>query len=410
MCHAGMSDLMTLRAKFRGLSPLLDEATRRAWAAVEARSLGRGGVTLVAEAAGLSRGTVYAGLRELEARRSRAKAGSGGARRLRRQGGGRKPLTHHRPGLVAELEKLVAPSTCGDPMSPLRWTCKSTNELARALSKKGQSVSARTVAGLLRGLEYSLQGNYKTEEGKDHPDRDAQFRYISRQTVAFQKRGQPVISVDTKKKELVGNYKNGGREWRPKKQPQPVKSHDFKDETLGKVIPYGIYDVTANAGWVNVGVDHDTPAFAVASIRSWWQQMGRWAYPDARELLIMADCGESNSYRARLWKTELYRLAREIGLEIAVCHFPPGTSKWNKIEHRMFCHITQNWRARPLVSQDVVVNLIGSTSTTTGLKIRAKLDRRSYPKGVEVADDELARVPLRKAKFHGEWNYTILPI
>jgi transposase len=405
-----MSDLMTLQTKYQSLSPLLDEATRRAWAAVEARAIGHGGVTLVAKATGLSRGTLYAGLKDLEAGRVGAEAGPHGERRLRRPGGGRKPLTQHRPGLVAELERLVEPTTCGDPMSPLRWTCKSTSELARALSKKnGKSVSARTVATLLKSLEYSLQGNYKTEEGKSHPDRDAQFRHISRQTQAFQKRGEPVISVDTKKKELVGNYKNGGREWRPKGKPERVKGHDFQDAALGKVIPYGVYDVTANTGWVNVGVDHDTPAFAVASIRSWWLQMGRRAYPEATELLITADCGGSNGYRPRLWKTELHRLAAETGLRITVCHFPPGTSKWNKIEHRMFCHITQNWRARPLVSHDVVVSLIGSTTTKTGLKIKAKLDKRSYPKGIEVTEADAANVPIRRAAFHGEWNYTILP-
>ena len=403
-----MDNLTTLRTKYESLSPHLDEASRRAWAAVEARAIGRGGVTLVAKATGLARGTIYVGLKELENGTAGVQPTEGGGKRLRKPGGGRKPLTAHHPELVAELERLVEPTTCGDPMSPLRWTCKSTSELARALSKTGRSVSANTVGRLLKDMEYSLQGNYKTEEGKEHPDRDAQFRYISSQTLAFQKRGQPVISVDTKKKELVGNFKNGGREWRPKGQPERVKGHDFKDKELGKVIPYGVYDLTANAGWVNVGVDHDTPAFAVASIRSWWQQMGRHAYPSATELLITADCGGSNSNRARLWKTELHRLAKELGVNISVCHFPPGTSKWNKIEHRMFCHITQNWRARPLVSQEVVVNLIGSTCTEAGLRIQAEIDTRAYPKGVEVSDEQLAGVPLRRSKFHGEWNYTIL--
>jgi hypothetical protein len=404
-----MTDLVTVRTKYKSLSHLLDEPARRAWAAVEAQAFGWGGVSLVAKATGISRGTIHVGLKDLAAGISSGADRSRDARRMRRPGGGRRPLTHYRPGLVAELERLVEPTTCGDPMSPLRWTCKSTSELAHALSKKGQSVSPRTVAALLKGLEYSLQGNYKTEEGKSHPDRDAQFRHISRQTRAFQKRGQPVISVDTKKKELIGNYRNGGREWRPKGKPERVNGHDFKDKTKGKVIPYGVYDLTENAGWVNVGVDHDTPAFAVASIRAWWLQMGRRSYPEAQELLITADCGGSNSYRARLWKTELQRLANQIGLEITVCHFPPGTSKWNKIEHRMFCHITENWRARPLVSQDVVVNLIGSTSTKTGLTIRAKLDKKRYPKGIEVTDAEIAQIRIRKASFHGEWNYTILP-
>jgi hypothetical protein len=294
-------------------------------------------------------------------------------------------------------------------MSPLRWTCKSTSQLAGALSRKGSTVSPRTVAGLLRDLEYSLQGNYKTKEGTEHPDRDAQFRHIGRQTEAFQRRGQPVISVDTKKKELIGSFKNQGQEWRPKGTPERVNSYDFKDETLGKVIPYGVYDLAANAGWVNVGVDHDTPAFAVASIRAWWLRMGRRAYPNASDLLITADCGGSNSYRARLWKTELQRLASETELEISVCHFPPGTSKWNKIEHRMFCHITENWRARPLINHEVVVNLIGSTSTKAGLTIRANLDKKTYPKGVAVTDAEVAKVKLKTATFHGEWNYIILP-
>jgi len=332
-------------------------------------------------------------------------------RRTRRPGGGRKPITHHRPEVLTALQRLVEPTTCGDPMSPLRWTCKSTTELAQALSKKGGTgtISPRTVASLFHDMEYSLQGNYKTKEEGSHPDRDEQFHYISRQTRLFQKRGQPVVSVDTKKKELIGNYKNGGREWRPKGDPEKVKSHDFKDEELGKVIPYGVYDLTANAGWVTVGVDHDTPAFAVASIRAWWLQMGRRAYPKASELLITADCGGSNSYRARLWKTELQRLASGMGLKISVCHFPPGTSKWNKIEHRMFCHITKNWRARPLISHEVVVNLIGNTSTKTGLRIRASLDKRSYPKGIAVTDSEVAKVRMHKASFHGEWNYTIMP-
>lgn len=405
-----MNDLGIVRTKFMSISGLLDERARRVWAATEARAVGWGGVSLVAEATRMSRGTIYAGLKEL----AEGNVAAGGstpptARWTRRPGGGRKPLSHHRPGLVRELERLVEPTTCGDPMSPLRWTCKSTTQLAAALSKRGAPISARTVAAVLHDMEYSLQGNYKTREGASHPDRDAQFRYISRQTRLFQQRGQPVVSVDTKKKELIGPYKNGGREWRPRGQPEAVNSHDFKDDTLGKVIPYGVYDLTANAGWVNVGVEHDTPAFAVASIRTWWMRMGHRAYPHATELLITADCGGSNGYRARLWKTELQRFADATRVKVAVCHFPPGTSKWNKIEHRMFCHITENWRARPLVSHEVVVNLIGTTSTKTGLKIRAALDRKTYPKGIAVADSELAQVRLKHASFHGEWNYTIAP-
>jgi hypothetical protein len=404
-----MADLETLKAKFNSLSNFLDERARRAWAATEARALGWGGISMVAKATGLARGTIHVGLDELAEGRTKSGEHPANRGRTRRPGGGRKPLSHHRPELLADLERLVEPTTCGDPMSPLRWTCKSTSQLAQALRSKGNPISARTVASLLHDMEYSLQGNYKTMEGTDHPDRDAQFRYISRQTRLFQRRGQPVISVDTKKKELIGPYKNGGREWRPKGDPERVNSHDFPDENLGKVIPYGVYDLTANAGWVNVGVDHDTPAFAVGSIRAWWLRMGRRTYPQAQELLITADCGGSNSYRARLWKTELQRLATESRLQISVCHFPPGTSKWNKIEHRMFCHITENWRGRPLMSHEVVVKLIGTTSTKSGLKIRATLDKKTYPKGIEVTDAEVASVRMRKASFHGEWNYTIMP-
>jgi len=404
-----MTDLEALQAKFNCLSDLLDEQARRIWAATEARAIGWGGVSLVAQATGLSRVTIHAGLKELADGRAETTRPLLRNRQLRRAGGGRKPLTHHHPGLAAELERLVAPTTCGDPMSPLRWTCKSTSQLAEALSTKARSISPRTVASLLQGMEYSLQGNYKTKEGASHPDRDSQFQYISRRTRLFQARGQPVISVDTKKKELVGSFKNGGREWRPKGTPERVNTHDFKNKKLGKAIPYGVYDLAANAGWVNVGRDHDTPAFAVASIREWWQRMGRRAYPKATQLLVTADCGGSNGYRPRLWKTELQRLATETGLEISVCHFPPGTSKWNKIEHRMFCHITENWRARPLVSHEVVVNLIGDTTTKTGLRIRAKLDQRSYPKGIKITNQEMARLCLKQASFHGEWNYTFLP-
>jgi len=335
---------------------------------------------------------------------ARAEAG-----RARGPGGGRKKTTELDPTIVSDLGALVESTTRGDPMSPLRWTCKSTSQLSTELAKAGHAVSPPTVAALLHAMDYSLQGNRKTREGTSHPDRNAQFEYINAQARDYQQRGQPVISVDTKKKELVGDFKNGGREWRPKGHPEHVRVHDFKDPTLGKAIPYGVYDVARNEGWVNVGIDHDTPAFAVQSIRCWWLQMGTHLYPNASELLITADGGGSNSSRARLWKTQMQALADELNLRIAVCHFPPGTSKWNKIEHRMFCHITQNWRGRPLVSHEVIVNLIAATSTKTGLRIQAKLDTERYPTGITVSDAELASLQVEHAEFHGEWNYAFTP-
>jgi hypothetical protein len=366
----------------------------------------------VAQATALRRNTIQAGIRELQTRAPVA-AGepvlAGPDRRVRAPGGGRKALTAHDPALLRELEALVEPVTRGDPMSPLRWTCKSTRQLATELGRQGHRVSHQTVAELLHALDYRLQGNRKTKEGTAHPDRDAQFTYLNAQVRACQERGQPVISVDTKKKELVGDFKNGGREWRPAGQLEPVRVHDFVDRELGKAIPYGVYDLATNQGWVSVGTDHDTPAFAVQSVRRWWEEMGRPVYPQATELLITADGGGSNSSRARLWKTELQHLADETGLRITVCHFPPGTSKWNKIEHRMFCHITQNWRGRPLVSHEVIVRLIGSTTTQAGLTIRADLDPGTYPIGVKVTDAALAAVRLEPADFHGDWNYTIVP-
>jgi hypothetical protein len=398
-----------IRDKYKALSPVLDERARRMWAAAEARAMGWGAVTIVATATGLARNTIYAGLKELSAPTSPSRAGAPRAKRTRRPGGGRKALVDTDPELLDALEALVEPTTRGDPESPLRWTCKSTPELARTLTRQGHPVSARTVAQLLHRLEYSLQGNAKTEEGTSHPDRDGQFKYISRQTRLFQARHQPVISVDTKKKELVGLFGSPGREWQPKGQPVRVNVHDFKDDQLGKAIPYGVYDLSANAGWVSVGIDHDTPAFAVQSIRMWWGQMGRRAYPDATELLITADSGGSNGYRARAWKMALHAFAAEARMRISVCHFPPGTSKWNKIEHRMFCHITQNWRGQPLVSLDVIVNLIGHTRTEAGLRVRAKLDRRRYALGERISRADLARLRLKPANFHGEWNYAILP-
>ena len=401
-----MANLDTIAAKFEKLRPFLDERRRRLWAAAEAVALGRGGLTTVAAATGLRRNTIHAGIHELQDPSPAAVALD---QRVRAPGAGRKVLTEHDPRLVQDLEALVEPSTRGDPLSPLRWTCKSTRQLATELRGQGHRVSHQTVAELLHALHYSLRGTRKTKEGASHPDRNAQFEHINAQALAFQQQGQPVISVDTKKKELVGEFKNSGREWQPAGRPELVQVHDFPSQALGKAIPYGVYDVGANEGWVSVGTDHDTPAFAVASVRRWWEQMGHPTYPEATELLITADGGGSNGSRARLWKVELQRLADETGLRITVCHFPPGTSKWNKIEHRMFCHITQNWRGRPLVSHEAVVQLIGHTTTRAGLSIRAELDTHSYPTGVKITDAELAAVRLEPAAFHGDWNYSIAP-
>ena len=397
-----------LKGKFGVLGPLLDERTRRLWAAAEARSIGRGGVTRIAEATGMSRGTVRAGLKELDSGEP-APQGPAGSGRLRSPGGGRKALTECDPGLVSALERQFDPVTRGDPMGPLRWTCSSAARLAQRLRAEGHPVSERTVNRLLHELGYSLQANCKTLEGRQHPDRDAQFRRIDRRVRAFQRLGQPVVSVDTKKKELIGPYRNGGREWRPKGQPEEVKVHDFIDREFGKAIPYGVYDLTANAGWVSVGVDQDTAEFAVETVRRWWRQMGRHTYPDAKRLLITADGGGSNSSRSRLWKFELQKLADALGLCISVSHFPPGTSKWNKIEHRMFCHITENWRGRPLVSHEVVVNLIGATTTKGGLAIRSQLDEGRYPTGRQVNDEQMDTLSIKRDVFHGEWNYSVSP-
>ena len=405
-----MAEEARLQGKYAALGVLLDERQCRLWAAAEARSLGRGGVSLVARATGISRKRIHQGLRELDVlAETTSPATKPQKQRVRRPGGGRRPLKERDPELVRELEALVEPTTRGDPESPLRWTCKSTANLAEELTQRGHPVSPRTVAALLKELDYSLQGTRKTREGTAHPDRNAQFEQINTQTAAFQERRQPVISVDTKKKELVGEFANGGREWQPEGQPEKVRVHDFVDPQLGKAIPYGVYDIAANTGWVNVGTDHDTAAFAVQSIRGWWEQMGRATYPEATELLITADGGGSNGRQRRQWKTELQQLADETGLAISVCHFPPGTSKWNKIEHRMFSHITLNWRGRPLISHEVILQLIGSTKTRTGLTIRAALDRASYPAGVKISDAELAAVRIERQAFHGEWNYTIQP-
>ncbi len=398
-----------LHSKFVVLRPVLDERARRLWAATEARAIGRGGIARVAEATGMSRGTVRAGLKELSSGVVTEAPGEAPSGRLRRAGGGRKRVTDLDPELVAALERQLEPVTRGDPESPLRWTCNSAARLADRLTGEGHPVSERTVNRLLHDLGYSLQANRKTLEGRQHPDRDAQFRRIDRRVRAFQRLGQPVVSVDTKKKELVGPYRNGGREWRPRGEPEAVNVHDFPDPDPGKAIPYGVYDLTANTGWVSVGIDHDTATVAVETLCRWWRQMGRPLYPDARRLLITADGGGSNSSRNRLWKLELQKLADELALTVSVAHFPPGTSKWNKIEHRMFCHITQNWRGRPLVSYQVIVKLIAATTTGTGLTIRSDLDDNSYPLGVKVTDDQMESLAIRRDPFHGEWNYSLTP-
>ena len=391
-----------LASKFEVIFPHLDERQRRLLMGAEARSLGHGGIRLVARAAGVREATVALGAAELD-------SGAEPLGRARRPGGGRKRAADLDPGLRPALLALVEPQERGDPMSPLRWTTKSTRKLAAELTAQGHKVSADTVGDLLRAEGFSLQGNAKAVEGKQHPDRDAQFRYISGQVREYQAARDPVVSVDAKKKELVGEFKNGGREWRPKGEPARVSTHDFPDRELGKAIPYGVYDLAANAGWVNVGTDHDTAAFAVESIRRWWKATGSSDYPLARRLLITADAGGSNGYRTRAWKTELAALAAGTGLEITVCHFPPGTSKWNKIEHRLFSAITMNWRGRPLTSHEVIVNSIAATTTGTGLTVRAELDPGSYPTGTEISDAQMAAVPLARHRFHGDWNYTIHP-
>jgi transposase len=395
-----------IQQKFQSLQWVMDERTRRLWAATEAAALGHGGIRAVAAATGLSRTTVRAGLKELEALPAREAEFE---RRVRRPGGGRKRLTEKDRKLGQALEAMVDPTTRGDPQAPLRWTCKSTRKLADELARRGHPVSDRTVSRLLQALGYSLQANRKTREGASHPDRNAQFEYINKKVQAFQRQGQPVVSVDTKKKELIGDFKQSGREWRPQGMPEEVRIHDFVDKQLGKAIPYGVYDLRANEGWVSVGISHDTAQFATETLRQWWWHMGAQSYPQATKLLITADAGGSNGPRCRLWKVALQELADSLGLQIAVCHFPPGTSKWNKIEHRMFCHIAENWRGRPLISHAVVVNLIGNTTTRTGLRIRAKVDKKHYQTGIPVTDEQLAAVQLREDGFHGEWNYTISP-
>ena len=400
-------DETRIAEKYEALRGVMDEQMRRLWAATEARALGYGGVSTVARAVGLTRATITAGMKEL-----------GGARqlvpmapkhRVRRKGAGRPRATDIDAGLRPALEQLVEPMTRGHSMSPLRWTCKSVRTLAAELTRRGHAVSHQTVSEMLHSLGYSLQANRKTREGSEHPDRNAQFEHIAQRAKEFQQRAQPVISVDTKKKELVGDFKNAGRKGHPQGRPPAVRVHDFQDDELGKAIPCGVYDLGANAGWVSVGIDHDTPEFAVGSIYCWWRQMGRKTYPEAHELLITADGGGSNGSRTRLWKVALQRMADATGLKISVCHLPPGTSKWNKIEHRMFCHINRNWRGRPLESLEAVVNLIASTTTTKGLRVRAALDTDEHPTGIKVDDAPMAALHLTLDKFHGDWNYAIAP-
>ena len=398
-----MTPRSDLRKKLAGVWPLLDERTRRLLAANEARTLGRCGISAVSRACGLSRKAIGKGIKEIEAGTALAPG------RVRQPGGGRRKITEHDARLTGAVERMIDPETRGDPESPLRWTCKSTRTLAEQLSRQRHPISHTKVAQLLHDLGYSLQSNRKTEEGEDHPDRDAQFRYINAKVKRALAKGEPVVSVDTKKKELVGNYANEGEQWLPEKTPVKVKGHDFPGPDVPRAYPYGIYDLGQNTGFVNLGTDHDTGAFAVASIRGWWRHEGRHLYPTAKDLLITADAGGSNGSRLRLWKLELQRLADQTGLSISVCHFPPGTSKWNKIEHRLFSFISSNWRGEPLRDYETIVHLISRTTTAMGLKVTCRLDRRKYPIGRKVTDEEMKCVNLERHKFHGDWNYTIRP-
>jgi hypothetical protein len=395
----------SIRNRFTALSPHLNEKHRRLWCACEAKELGHGGINAVSIATGMSQKTIRSGLKDLvEPIQVEADMA-----RVRKSGGGRKKAKEKNPELLVALEALLEPYTIGDPMRPLRWTSKSTKNLSIELSKQGHKVSARTVASLLKDLGYGLQANFKRSEGKGHPDRNAQFEYINTMAEAFQSRASPVISVDAKKKELIGNYKNAGQEWEKRGTPVEVEAYDFIDPSKGKVTPYGVYDTTLNLGWVSVGTDNDTAQFAASSVSRWWSNMGESAYPEAKELLIFADGGGSNGSRNRLWKKSLQEFSDREGLKIVVCHFPPGTSKWNKIEHRMFCHITQNWRGKPLISHEVIVSLIGATKTEAGLRIQAQLDEAKYSKGLKISDSEMESLNIETADFHGEWNYMISP-
>jgi transposase len=398
-----MNDVSHITKRFRLLEPIFGEREVRMLVAAEAECIGRGGVTLVAEATGVSRRRIAEGIKEL---RLEERLGKG---RTRRKGGGRKSIIEKDAALERDLELLLDPCTRGDPESPLRWTSKSLRKLAGELMAMGHKIGKSALAGILRKMGYSLQANRKTLEGSSHEDRDAQFQHISSRALEFLKDGQPVISVDAKKKELIGRFKNGGREYHPKGNPEEVCVYDFMDKQLGKGVPYGVYDTGKNEAWVSVGIDHDTASFAAEAIRRWWRYLGQGSYPNAKRLLITADSGGSNGSRVRLWKMELQHLADELGMEISMCHLPPGTSKWNKIEHRLFAFITQNWRGKPLVSHEVIVNLIAHTTTSTGLKVRCELDSNAYPKGIKISDKELATINISKDNFHGEWNYTIAP-
>jgi len=398
-----------IQLRYQALGPVLDERSRRRFAAAEAKAAGRGGVAAVSRITGIARSTIIHGLAELAVCLHEGSGAPPGPRRIRRPGGGRKKLTQTDATLLADLRGLVEPTTRGDPRAPLLWTSRSLRNLADALRAMGHCIGHNVVADLLRELNFSLQANSKTREGTHNPDRDAQFGYINTKVTEALAAGEPAIPVDTKKKELVGDFKNAGRELRPKGQPEPVRVHDFKIPELGRASPYGVYDIAGNAGWVSVGIDHDTASFAVNAIRRWWRSMGQARYPAARSLLITADCGGSNGARVRLWKHELQVLASELGLTITVCHLPPGTSKWNKIEHKLFSFITQNWRGKPLVSYQTIVQLIAATTTRTGLNVKAEIDYATYPAGVRVTDAEMAAINLSAHAFHGEWNYTIRP-
>jgi hypothetical protein len=398
-----MIDAAAITARFDALSPFLDERERRLLAASEARAAGRGGVAAVSRATGIARSTIGRGLADL--RTGAARLGN----RVRRAGGGGKPAIETQPGLLEALNMLVQSAIRGDPEAALLWVSKSQRHLSAALAELGFTAGQKLVGRLLRRLGFSLQANSKTREGASHPDRNAQFEHINAQVAAFQATGEPALSVDTKKKELVGDFKNGGRELRPKGQPEPVRVHDFVISELGKAVPYGVYDIADNVGWVNLGISHDTAVFSVESIRRWWYELGATRYPAATRLLITADCGGSNGVRLRLWKRELQVLADELGMSICVCHLPPGTSKWNRIEHRLFAFITQNWRGKPLVSHQVIIQLIANTTTDTGLTVACRLDNTTYEKGIKVSDAEMAALNIQPANFHGEWNYTFAP-
>jgi transposase len=398
-----MADIAAITARYEALKPVLDERTRRFVAAAESQAIGKGGISAVSKATGISRPVIRQGIAELK------EPGSLDPDRIRRKGGGRKKAVDKDASLKSDLQDLLESTTRGDPEAPLRWTCKSVRQLTAELTKRKHRVSHQVVADLLHELGYSLQANRKTKEGTNHPDRNAQFEHLNGKVKWCLSRRQPVISVDTKKKELVGDFKNNGQELRPKGQPEPVRVHDFVDKELGRATPYGVYDLGRNSGWVSVGMDHDTAEFAVETIRRWWRTMGQPSYPMATRLLITADAGGSNGSRLRLWKTELQKLADQTGLRIVVCHFPPGTSKWNRIEHRLFSYISQNWRGKPLRSFETIVNLIAATSTSTGLKVHAELNQELYAAGIKVSDHELAQIKIRRDKFHGDWNYEIHP-